>query len=150
MLPGQYRWAFLEWIDRIAPEVMNDLKALTPKYKAVFGENSDPYTAAQQNWLFTGVDAEVDYSGIGDGVLILAELTGYARYYGDLDPNDLTADEKKMLKNVFDLRASYADFIERYHLKSDWLRRDLFNLLYKLLNQPGAFIGWFLRRFTLK
>lgn len=58
LLPGQYRWAFLDWIDRIAPEVMADLKALTPKYKAVFGENSNWRTARQLSWLFIESDTE--------------------------------------------------------------------------------------------
>ncbi|HLM59512.1 MAG TPA: hypothetical protein VK308_01790, partial [Pyrinomonadaceae bacterium] len=48
LTPGEYQYHFLLFIDELAPEVLETLKKLVPKYKEVFGA----FEYDHRNYLF--------------------------------------------------------------------------------------------------
>lgn len=123
LLPGIYRRAFLDYLEKLAPEVLRSLEKLCPRYKAV--ANSQPTSGTLNDWLngvLTGVDVDVFRRHILD------ELAVEDRYH-ITDPRKLAEVEEAAWANALELRNEFADFIETYGLTTDWLRTGLFELL---------------------
>lgn len=94
LTPGTYKYAFLRFTDELAPEVLETLKALVPKYKAVLGEFD--YRSAME--IYDGTIADKDE----DANYILCALDGNFRYY---DPNAPVPEETDALRNFLDSRS---------------------------------------------
>lgn len=125
--PAHYRWKFLNYVDQLAPEVLQSLKAMSAKYEQVI--NYYPYTQSLTSWLS-------DDKGIPDESEILIHLQVKDRYKLT-DQDNLDAFTQKALEKFYSLKKDFSDFIEKSGLDTDWLRRDLFSLLGKITYQPN-------------
>jgi hypothetical protein len=131
--PGEYRSVFFYYLDQIAPEIFEGLKALTPKYRAVFDSMS--YLEANDlTWLFVADPLLVVNP---NDAFFLSELTGNYRY--NIPENDFSEAERVVIKNFHDLRQGFAEFIHRFHLDVAWLKEILFDMQYGLLRDPERF-----------
>lgn len=138
LLPGEYRSAFLESIDLIAPEVFESLQAIAPKFEAVFGQDFNPHSNRSAAWICTAADtgyAFHDLDGTINPVRLLLELTGDTRFL-QIDRSNFTPEDRIKLLDFFDLRDGYQSFIKQFSLETDWLRTDLFRLLSDIVRYP--------------
>jgi len=126
---AHYRWKFLQYTDQIAPEVLQTLKLLCPKYDEVINGYSIT------DWLTWWLTDEVDCP---DETEILAHLAVEYRYKSEKQ-NDPRLVNQTALENFFSLKKGYSDFIEQFGLETVWLRRDLFRLLGDLTYKPKYF-----------
>jgi hypothetical protein len=125
LTPAAYRYAFLIFTDEIAPEVLETLKTLAPKYKEIFGK-FDYHNSMKIFDCIIAHQAE-------DANYILFELGENSRHY---EPNALIANDNVTLKNFLEFRQGFYEFIERFGLKTEWLKQDLFGLLHGLSEKP--------------
>ena len=118
-----YQYKFLDYVDESVPEVYETLKSFLPKYKRVFGRLGSLELHNAFNCIVTGKTQNENY--------ILHTLNGNIRHYETfpLIPSDV-----RKLKNFFDFRQNYFEFIERFGLETDWLIESLFFFLAFLAN----------------
>lgn len=124
--PAQYRWKFLDYVDKLAPEVLQTLKAMSAKFDQVI--NRYPYTDNLTWWITDDVD-----------ILNESEILFYLQVekrYKLTDQDNLDIFNRKALENFYLLKKDYSDFIKNFGLDTDWLRRDLFSLLGRISNNP--------------
>ncbi len=137
VLPFHYRQRFLHYTEQEAPEVLETLKALCPKYDAVI--NHYPYTETLSVWLRG--DYEVDDPQVAElhrRNILNCHLAVKDRY-NITDLSLLPEAEEKAWKNCIDLKVAFAEFLEKYGLTSDWLRSGLFSLLGDIARNPKHF-----------
>ncbi len=132
-LPWQYRQMFLSYTAQLAPEVAESLKELCPMYEAV--KNIYPLTADLSAWIRG--DYDIDDPQVAD-LQRSAFLARAAHKNRDIIADDQwdPGAEERAWKKLIDLRTAYADFIDRYGLKSDWLREGLFKVLGDMAGNP--------------
>lgn len=143
LLEGTYKWAFLDAVDREAPEVLESLKALAPKFKTVFGQGFNTRSNVMATWLCTSANTAYELHDLErrlNPVWTLYDITQDSHYL-QINKADLTPEDNKKLLDFFELRDGYQAFIERFGLETEWLRMDLFQFLSDLAHRPEYFKG---------
>jgi hypothetical protein len=127
----RFRESFLKWIDKLAPEVMDELKAIAPTYKQVFGEFNENKSK--------GVYDSIVSTALTDSNVLLI-LSKFEPSYRLLETGApiLNEDENKKVNDFIDFRKSFNDFIDRFALNAEWLKAHIFDLLYNLTNRPES------------
>ncbi len=92
LTPGNYKNAFLSFIDELAPEVLETLKALVPKYKAALGKFDYRSAMVIYDGTISDKDENANY--------ILCALDGNFRYY---DPNAPVPEENIALRACLEI-----------------------------------------------
>jgi hypothetical protein len=126
-----YRQAFLHYTESEAPEVLECLRNLCPKWQALIHDY--PY----ENHL---VEYLTDWQvvGFGDGLRewILKFYIDVEHRYKIDDLSLLPAAESKAWDMFLDFRRSYKDVLKGYGLTSDWLREGLLNVISVMAASP--------------
>ncbi len=118
-----YQYKYLDYIDESVPEVYEALKSFLPKYKEVFGA----FDYDKKKKVFDCIVADRTQN---DGYI----LFNLNENYRDYDANAPKPNEISTLKNFLEFRQGYFEFIERFGLETEWLKRSLFNFLHFLMN----------------
>lgn len=138
LLAWHYRQSFLAHTEREAPEVLETLKTLIPKYRLLI--NDFPDNERLIDWLNGEVDLSDDPAILElQRSNILDDLAVIDRRYNATDPAMLPEAEETAWTNFLDLRDSFAAFINQYGLTTDWLRIGLFRLLGDLARSERHF-----------
>lgn len=117
-----YRYKYLDFVDESVPEVYEDLKAFLPKYQKVFGSFDWQKTNNIFDCLMVGGTQDKNY--------ILFNLDKNIRHSSSNAPQP---NKTIILNNFLEFRQNYFEFIERFGLETDWLKRSLFTFLYFLM-----------------
>ena len=125
VIPHNYRYKFLDYVDESVPDVYETLKSFLPKYKELFGA----LDLRQTMNVFDCIIANKTQNEND----ILININENFRYNKSNAPqlNEITA-----LKNFSEFRRNYFEFIQRFGLETEWLKRDLFTFLNTLTKFP--------------
>lgn len=140
LLPWTYRQKFLLYTELEAPEVLESLKQLIPKYRKVI--NNYPFTADLSEWL--SGECEIEYPDNPEiGRILKREILDYHLAWVDryraFDSSQIGESEESAWFNFLDLRNSFAGFIDQFGLTPVWLRAGLFRLLSDLARSERHF-----------